>query len=53
MGTFSISENNENLLLNCQVKKMYEIVNKQEKILTTQSTQYIGTCKSTYVKGIS
>ena len=30
------------------VCKMYEIVNKQVKILTTQ---YIGTCKSAYTKG--
>ena len=28
---FSISENNESLLLNCRAKKMYEIVNKQVK----------------------
>ena len=45
---FSISENNESLLLNCRAKKMYEIVNKQVKILTSQ---YIGTCKSAYTKG--
>ena len=38
---FSISENNESLLLNCRAKKMYEIVNKQVKFLTSQ---YIGTC---------
>ena len=44
--TFSISENNESLLLNCRAKKMYEIVNKQVKF-----TQYIGTCKSAYTKG--
>ena len=44
--TFSISENNESLLLNCRAKKMYEIVNKQVKF-----TQYIGTCKSAYIKG--
>ena len=48
MPTFSISENNESLLLNCRAKKMYEIVNKQVKILTSQ---YIGTCKSAYTKG--
>ncbi len=30
------------------VCKMYEIVNKQVKILTSQ---YIGTCKSAYTKG--
>ena len=29
-------------------QKMYEIVNKQVKFLTTQ---YIGTCKSAYTKG--
>ena len=29
-------------------EKMYEIVNKQVKILTSQ---YIGTCKSVYTKG--
>ena len=71
--TFSISENNESLLLklsseefSCQrvqsqtclsyaecsrkshVCKMYEILNKQVKFLTTQ---YIGTCKSAYTKG--
>ena len=45
---FSISENNEGLLLNCRAKKMYEIVNKQVKFLTSQ---YIGTCKSAYTKG--
>ena len=45
---FSISENNEGLLLNCRAKKMYEILNKQVKILTSQ---YIGTCKSAYTKG--
>ncbi len=45
---FSISENNEGLLLNCRAKKMYEIVNKQVKLLTTQ---HIGTCKSAYTKG--
>ena len=48
MPTFSISENNESLLLNCRAKKMYEIVNKQVEILTSQ---YIGTCKSAYTKG--
>ena len=48
MPTFSISENNESLLLNCRAKKMYEIVNKQVKFLTSQ---YIGTCKSAYTKG--
>ena len=48
MPTFSISENNESLLLNCRAKKMYEIINKQVKILTSQ---YIGTCKSAYTKG--
>ena len=46
--TFSISENNESLLSNCRAKKMYEIVNKQVKFLTSQ---YIGTCKSAYTKG--
>ena len=45
---FSISENNESLLLNCRAKKMYEIVNKQVKFLTFQ---YVGTCKSAYTKG--
>lgn len=30
------------------VGKMYEIVNKQVKFLTSQ---YIGTCKSAYTKG--
>ena len=45
---FSISENNESLLLNCRAKKMYEIVNKQVKFLTSQ---YIGTYKSAYTKG--
>lgn len=48
MPTFSISENNESLLLNCRAKKMYKIVNKQVKFLTSQ---YIGTCKSVYTKG--
>ena len=48
MPTFSISKNNESLLLNCRAKKMYEIINKQLKFLTSQ---YIGTCKSTYTKG--
>ena len=45
MPTFSISENNEGLLLNCRAKKMYEIVNKQVKFLTSQ---YIDTYKSAY-----
>lgn len=35
MSTFSVSEYNESLLLNCRAKKMYEIVNKQVKVLTT------------------
>ena len=48
MPTFSISENNESLLLNCRAKKMYEILNKQVYFLTSQ---YIGTCKSAYTKG--
>ena len=48
MPTFSISENNESLLSDCRAKKMYVIVNKQVKFLTTQ---YIGTCKSAYTKG--
>ena len=48
MPTFSISENNESSLSNCRTKKMYEILNKQVKFLTTQ---YIGTCKSAYTKG--
>lgn len=30
------------------VGKMYEIVNKQVKFLTSQ---YVGTCKSAYIKG--
>lgn len=30
------------------VRKMYEIVNKQVKFLTSQ---YVGTCKSAYTKG--
>ena len=46
MPTFSISENNESLLSDCRAKKMYVIVNKQVKFLTTQ---YIGTCKSAYI----
>ena len=46
--TFSISENNESLLSDCRAKKMYVIVNKQVKFLTSQ---YIGTCKSAYTKG--
>ena len=33
---------------NIFAKKMYEIVNKQVKFLTSQ---YIGTCKSAYAKG--
>ena len=48
MPTFSISEINESLLSDCRAKKMYEIVNKQVKFLTSQ---YIGTCKSAYTKG--
>ena len=40
MPTFSISENNKRILLYCRAKKMYVIVNKQVKFLTTQ---YIGT----------
>ena len=48
MPTFSISENNESMLLNCRAKKMYKIVNKQVDFLTTQ---YIGACKSAYTKG--
>ena len=32
----------------CRAKKMYEILNKQVKFLTSQ---YIGTCKSAYTKG--
>ena len=35
MPTFSISENNESLLSDCRAKKMYVIVNKQVKFLTT------------------
>ena len=35
MPTFSISENNESLLLNCRAKKMYEIVNIQVKYKTS------------------
>ena len=31
-----------------RAKKMYEIVNKQVKFLTSQ---YVGTCKSAYTKG--
>ena len=46
--TFSISENNESLLSDCRAKKMYVIVNKQVKFLTSQ---YIDTCKSAYTKG--
>ena len=48
MPTFSISENNESLLSDCRAKKVYVIVNKQVKFLTSQ---YIGTCKSAYTKG--
>ena len=36
------------LLELCHAEKMYEIVNKQVKFLTSQ---YIGTCKSAYTKG--
>ena len=43
MSVFSINESNESLLSNFREKKMYEIVNKHIKKLTTQ---YIGTCKS-------
>ena len=39
---------NESLILNCRTKKMYEMLNKQVKFLTTQ---HIGTCKSAYTKG--
>lgn len=48
MPTFSISENNESLLLNCRAKKMHEILNKQMGFLTSQ---YVGTCKSANTKG--
>lgn len=48
MPTFSLSENNKSLLKNCRAKKMYEIVNKQVKFLTSQ---YVGTCKSAYTRG--
>lgn len=48
MPIYSISENNERLLLNCRAKKMYKILNKHVKFLTSQ---YIGTCKSAYTKG--
>ena len=48
MPTFSIRENNVGLLLKIRAKKMYEIVNQQVKLLTSQ---YIGTCKSAYTKG--
>ena len=48
MPIYSISENNERLLLNCRAKKMYKILNKYVKFLTSQ---YIGTCKSAYTKG--
>lgn len=48
MPTFLISEYNKSSLLNYRAKKMYEIVNKQVKILTTQ---YIGTRNSAYTKG--
>ena len=46
-STILISGNDENLLLNCRAKKMYEILNKQVKFLTSQ---YIGTCKSAYTQ---
>ena len=36
------------LLELCHAEKMYEIVNKHVKFLTSQ---YIGTCKSAYTKG--
>lgn len=45
---FSINEYNESLLLKCRAKKIYEIVNKQVKFLTSQ---YIGICESAYTKG--
>ena len=48
MPIYSISENNERLLLNCRVKKMYKMLNKHVKFLISQ---YIGTCKSAYTKG--
>ena len=37
------------LLELCYGEKMYEILNKQVKILTSQC---IGTCKSAYTKGL-
>ena len=36
------------LLELCNDEKKYEILNKQMKFLTSQ---YIGTCKSAYIKG--
>ena len=40
--------NKASLLELCHGEKMYEMLNKQVKILTSQ---YIGTCKSAYTKG--
>lgn len=48
MPIYSISENNERLLLNCRAKKVYKMLNKHVNFLTSQ---YIGTCKSAYTKG--
>ena len=42
------NEDGNSFLSNHSAKKMYEIVNKQVKFLTSQ---YIGTCKSAYTKG--
>lgn len=48
MPTFSISENNESLLSDCQAKKMYEIVNKQVKFLTAFSSSQMNRAKYAY-----
>ncbi len=45
---FSINEDNESLLFNYRAKNMYEILDKQINILTTQ---YIGNFANAYTKG--
>ena len=44
MPTFSISENNKSLLLNCRAKKLYEIVNKQVKFFNNSIYRHLQKC---------
>ena len=44
MPTFSISEYNKSLLLNCRAKKMYEKVSKQVKIFNISIYRHLQKC---------